>query len=69
MIVRARALAEGTRNSLFFIPGLCVVAAAALAQAMLALDRQVELEAVPSVLRFTVESARELLATTTATER
>ncbi len=63
MIVRFRALAEAVRNSLFFIPGLFVVLGVGLAAAMLALDRRLDLESVPSLLRFTVDSARELLAT------
>ena len=63
MIVRLRAASEAVRNSLFFVPVLCVVAGLALAAAMLELDRRVRLEPVPSVLRFTVESARELLPT------
>lgn len=63
MIIRLRALAEVVRSSLFFVPGLYVVLAVGLAAAMLEVDRQVDLERVPSLLRFTVESARELLAT------
>ena len=63
MIVRLRALSEAVRNSLFFVPALCVSFSLALAAGMLTLDRQVELAAVPSLLRFTVESARELLTT------
>lgn len=63
VIVRLRALSEGVRNSLFFVPAVFVIFGVALAAGMLSLDRRVELGAVPSVLRFTVESARELLAT------
>ena len=51
MIVRIRALSEAVRNSLFFVPALCVVFSLALAAGMLALDRQVELDTVPSLLR------------------
>ena len=63
MIVRLRAVAEAIRNSLFFVPVVCVMFGLALAVGMLALDQRVELGSVPSMLRFTVESARELLAT------
>lgn len=63
MIVRLRALSEDVRNSLFFVPALCLSFSLALAAGMLTLDRQVELATVPSLLRFTVESARELLTT------
>ncbi len=66
MILRLRAAAEAVRSSLFFVPVLCVILAVALAAGMLALDRRVDLESVPSVLRFTVESARELLGTVAA---
>ena len=63
LIVRLRAASEAVRNSLFFVPALCVILSLALAAGMLALDRHVEPAAVPSLLRFTVDSARELLAT------
>ena len=63
VIVRFRALSEAVRNSLFFVPALCVIFGVAIAAGMLTLDRRVELGAVPSLLRFTVDSARELLAT------
>ena len=66
MIVRLRAASEAVRSSLFFVPVLCVVFGIALAAGMLELDRRVDLEPVPSVLRFTVESARELLGTVAA---
>ena len=66
MIVRLRPAAEALRSSLFFVPGLFVIFGVALAAGMLALDSRVDLEAVPSVLRFTVESARELLGTVAA---
>ena len=66
MIVRLRAASEAVRNSLFFVPVLCVVLGAALAAGMLELDRRVRLEPAPSLLRFTVESARELLGTVAA---
>lgn len=66
MIVRLRAAAEAIRSSLFFVPGLFVIFGVALAAGMLALDSRVDLESVPSVLRFTVESARELLGTVAA---
>jgi uncharacterized membrane protein len=63
MTVRLRALLETVRNSLFFIPVLCVVSGIGLAVGMLALDRRVQREPIGSVLAFTVDSARELLAT------
>ena len=66
MIVRLRAASEAVRNSLFFVPVLCVLFGVALAAGMLELDRRVHLDPVPSVLRFTVESARELLGTVAA---
>ena len=66
MIVRLRAASDGVRNSLFFVPGLCVILGLALAAGMLAVDSRMDLQSVPSVLRFTVESARELLGTVAA---
>lgn len=63
VIVRLRTVSEAVRNSLFFIPALCVMFSLALAAGMLAIDRHVELAAIPSLLRFTVDSARQLLAT------
>lgn len=63
VIVRLRAVAEAIRNSLFFVPVFCVILGLALAVGMLALDQRVDLRSVPSVFRFTVDSARELLAT------
>lgn len=66
MIVRLRAASDGVRNSLFFVPGFCVILGVALAAGMLAVDRRMDLQSVPSVLRFTVESARELLGTVAA---
>ena len=66
MIVRLRATTEAVRNSLFFVPVVFVVFAIALATGMLELDQRVHLESVPSALRFTVESARELLGTVAA---
>jgi uncharacterized membrane protein len=66
VIVRIRAASEAVRNSLFFVPVLCVVLGLALAAGMLELDRRVRLEPAPSLLRFTVESARELLGTVAA---
>ena len=64
--MRLRAASEAVRNSLFFVPVLCVVLGVALAAGMLELDRRVRLEPAPSLLRFTVESARELLGTVAA---
>jgi len=66
MMVRLRALSESVRNSLFFVPVLCVMFGLALATGMLAVDRRVNMESVPSLLHFTVESAREVLATVAA---
>lgn len=63
MIVRLRAGFEAFRDSLFFLPALFVVAAVVIAQGMLALDSRVSLGSVPTFLRFTVDSARALLAT------
>ncbi len=63
MTVRFRAISETVRHSLFFVPVVCVIFGLTLAAGMLALDRRVDLEGVPSVLHFTVDSARELLAT------
>lgn len=63
MLVRLRAVLEAFRDSLFFLPALFVVAAVILAQSMLALDERLSLESVPTFLRFTVDSARELLST------
>ncbi len=66
MIVRLRAASDGVRNSLFFVPGFCVILGVALAAGMLTIDSRLDLQSVPSVLRFTVESARELLGTVAA---
>ncbi|MCA1693216.1 MAG: DUF2254 domain-containing protein, partial [Actinobacteria bacterium] len=66
MIVQIRAASEAVRNSLFFVPLLGVVLALALAAGMLEIDQRVLLEPAPSLLRFTVESARELLGTVAA---
>jgi uncharacterized membrane protein len=63
VVVRLRAVGETIRNSLFFVPVLCVLFGLALAIGMLALDQRVELGSVSPLLRFTVESARQLLAT------
>ncbi|MBA2437810.1 MAG: DUF2254 domain-containing protein, partial [Acidimicrobiia bacterium] len=63
MIVRLRAGFEAFRDSLFFLPALFVLAAVVIAQGMLALDSRVSLGSVPTFLRFTVDSARALLAT------
>jgi len=63
VIVRLRALSERVRNSLFFVPVACVIFALALAAGMLELDARVNSENAPSLLRFTVDSAREVLAT------
>ena len=63
MLVRLRALFESFRDSLFFLPALFVIAAVVLAQGMLNLDQRLSLESVPTYLRFTVDSARELLST------
>lgn len=63
MLVRLRALFESFRDSLFFLPALFVLAAVVVAEGMLALDRRVALDSVPTFLRFTVDSARELLST------
>ena len=65
-MVRLRAASEAVRNSLFFVPVLCVVLGVALAAGMLEIDRRVRLEPAPSLLRVTVESARELLGTVAA---
>lgn len=54
---------EGFRNSLFFLPALFVAGAVVAAHVMLAIDDQVSLDTVPGFLRFTVDSARELLST------
>lgn len=66
MIVRLRAASDGVRNSLFFVPGFCVILGVALAAGMLTIDSRLDLQSVPSVLRFTVDSARELLGTVAA---
>lgn len=66
MIVRLRAASEAVRNSLFFVPVVCVLLGLALAAGMLEVDQRVHLEGPPSVLRFTVESSRELLGTAAA---
>lgn len=66
MIVRLRAASEAVRNSLFFVPVVCVLFGVALAAGMLEVDQRVQLDRVPSVLRFTVESSRELLGTAAA---
>lgn len=58
-----RAGFESFRDSLFFFPALFVVAAVVVAQTMLEVDERVSLGSVPSFLRFTVDSARELLST------
>jgi uncharacterized membrane protein len=63
VLLRLRAVFEGFRDSLFFFPALFVLAAVAIAQGMLALDSRVSLGSVPTFLRFTVDSARALLAT------
>jgi uncharacterized membrane protein len=66
VIVRIRAASEAVRNSLFFVPVLCVALGIALAAGMLEMDQRVRLEPAPSLLRFTVDSARELLGTVAA---
>ncbi|HEV2811571.1 MAG TPA: DUF2254 domain-containing protein [Acidimicrobiales bacterium] len=63
MLVRLRVLFESFRDSLFFLPALFVLAAVAVAQGMLAVDNRISLDSVPTFLRFTVDSARELLST------
>lgn len=63
MLVRLRSALESFRNSLFFLPALFVALAVVLAQLMLEADQRVALDSVPSFLRFTVDSARELLST------
>ncbi len=63
MLVRLQAGLEGFRDSLFFFPALFVAAAIVLAQVMLEVDARLSLASVPSYMRFTVDSARELLAT------
>ncbi len=63
MLVRLRSALEAFRNSLFFLPALFVALAVVLAQLMLEADQRVSLDSVPSFLRFTVDSARELLST------
>lgn len=63
MLVRLRSALEGFRDSLFFLPALFVAFAVVVAQLMLEADRRVSLDSVPSFLRFTVDSARELLST------
>lgn len=63
MLVRLRVLFESFRDSLFFLPALFVLAAVVVAQGMLAADDRISLDSVPTFLRFTVDSARELLST------
>lgn len=63
MLVRLRSALEAFRDSLFFLPALFVALAVVVAQLMLEADRRVSLDSVPSFLRFTVDSARELLST------
>lgn len=64
--VRLRAAAERFRSSLFFFPVLFVGAAIVLGEAMLAVDRRVDADGLPELVRTTVDSARAVLATITA---
>jgi uncharacterized membrane protein len=61
--VRARAIAEGARSSLFFLPSIYVVSAIVLAELLLTLDSVVDSSQLPALLRTTVDSARALLGT------
>ena len=63
MLVRLRAILESLRENLFFLPSVFVVLAVVLGQGMLELDARTSLASVPTYLRFTVDSARELLST------
>ncbi len=63
MNLRLSSLVERIRSSLFFVPMLAVIAAAALGVAVLAIDRHVDttLAELPPGFTSTVESARTLL--------
>ena len=59
--LRLRALTEGFRNSLFFVPALWVLGAVLLSRVMSVIDDQVDTESVPRFLRYSVSSAQPLL--------
>ncbi len=63
MTLRLSSIAERVRSSLFFVPMFAVVAAAAMALGMLAIDRRVDVAVadLPFGFTSTVESARTLL--------
>jgi uncharacterized membrane protein len=63
MLVKVRAGLEAFRSSLFFVPLLFVLIAAAMAQITLAIDSGLDGEDLPDTLRTTVDSARNLLGT------
>jgi uncharacterized membrane protein len=63
VIVNLRKLADRFRESLFYLPGVFVVAAAVWAQVMLTIDARTETDDLPGFLQFTVDSAREILST------
>ncbi len=67
-MLRLRARAEAFRGSLFYVPTLFVLAAIALAQGSLALDRWITDRGfeVPTLLSSTVNGARALLGTVAA---
>ena len=63
MLIRLRAVLEAFRDSLFFLPSLFVVIAVGLAELMLRVDDNVTQATLPVFVRFTVDSAREVLGT------
>ena len=63
MLIRLRSAVEQFRDSLFALPSLFVVLAVVVAELMLWLDDSVDQAALPVIVRFTVDSAREVLST------
>lgn len=68
MLIRLRAMWEGFRGSLFFVPFLFLLLAALLAEGMIVLDTELRERGVelPALLSSTVDSARALLGTIAA---
>lgn len=62
-MVWLRAIVEGFRSSLFFLPVLFVVAGVVLAEAIVAIEASIPPESIPERLRSTVDNARDVLST------
>ncbi|MEZ5215475.1 MAG: DUF2254 domain-containing protein [Ilumatobacteraceae bacterium] len=61
--VRFRQLADQLRHRLVFIPGLSVIGAVVVVQALLLVDSQLTTNSLPAVLSTTVDSARSVFST------